>query len=172
MVIEKNFTVAEGDAEAQLTFSKPFRVEVREGQPVGLTTFRQIAPQATPSVAIVMASPERPSFEALSGLVRDAAASPAAGLIITDPVMRVLAVLDMDEMRQEPPGVSVMRLSAALGAGFEPPPGAVGEIDALVYECPVAPSLCPRVYVFQKGQSVPPCPFHKVPRVLRGSQEG
>jgi hypothetical protein len=172
MVIEKNFTIADADITVQPTASKPFRVEVMEGQPVGLTTFQQIAPHPTPSAAIVMTSSRTPPLEALARVVQNAAASPAAGLIITDPAMRVLAVLDMNEVRRGPFKVSVMRLSAALEAGYEPLPGAVEDIGVLVYGCPVDPCPIPLVYVFHKGQPVPPCPLHKVPRVLKGSQEG
>ena len=111
-----------------------------------------------------MTSSRTPSLEALSKVAQNAAAYPAAGLIITDPRMRVLAVLDMNKVRRGLSKISLMRLSAAFGAGYEPLPG-IEDIEVLVYVCPVDPCPSPPIYVFQKGQSVPPCPFHNVPRI-------
>jgi hypothetical protein len=173
MVMEEKFTITGLNSNILPTAAKPFCVEVMGGQPVGLRAFQQELHVGVPSAAILMTSSMTLPLPVLSEVALHAAVAPAVGIIIASPSLKVLGVLDSKEVRSGLSMASINRLSArgfdlsAAPAAYESLLGDVGEIQVLTYGCPVRKCKSPLVFIFQKGQEVPPCLIHNKPRILK-----
>ncbi len=179
MVAEKNFSIVGLDADCSLTASKPFCVQVQRSQPVAVKALKQSLVEGEPSAAIFIVSPRAVPLSALSEAARLVSGTSAVGIIVADADLNTLTVLDprkvlvaVSAASKSHPGVVGFKLQS----GFDNLPGDpeyasdgaisfVAEYSCLSEEDP-SPCPSPHIYIFQKGQEIPPCPIHNVPRTL------
>lgn len=164
--MEKNFIISSVEANILPTKEKPYVVEVISRQPVKLKAFRQEV-AATTVLVLSPGAPSLPSPEIVSRIIKEEATEDV-GIILTNPKLEVVGVIGPRDIRaRTAPRIAESREYGILHVEYERLPGRIKIEGILVYKCPVEGCDSFPVYVFQEGQTVPPCPIHNQPRVCK-----
>lgn len=156
------------------TEGTPFIIEVQQGQPINLKTFRYERPRKSPTATVITVPPSGIvlSLPKLREVLNET--DPAEGIIFVDSRFRVLNVLNRSEVKTELSettrnllSVNGIEIKPSTGnfASYEPLPGRGVDLSPLVYKCPEKDCPSPPIVVFQKGQKIPSCPVHNKPRI-------
>ena len=166
--------VVEGDQDVKPSVEKPFVVVTKAGQPIKLLVYGpgKGAPPApgVRSLGVVVMPQGDVDIEALveRAWVALGGAPDAEGVVLVGSKGGIRGVLSTGDVltaiRERSPTAEIL--------GYEPLPGSDPDVQAsLVYTCPQPGCDSPDVTVYQKGQEVPPCPIHHVPRVPKRDRE-
>lgn len=163
------------------TKGTPFVIEVQQGQPINLKTFRYERPGKSPTATVITVPPRGIvlSLPKLREVLNET--NPAEGIIFVDSKFRVLNVLNRSEVEAELSETTRNLLSGSgieikpstgkfasyepLSGGYESLPRKGVDLSPLVYKCSEKDCSSPPIVVFQKGQEIPPCLVHNKPRI-------
>jgi len=166
--------IAEEGQRVKPSAQKPFVVVIKAGQPIKLLVHRsgKGAPPApgVKSLGIVVMPQGDVDIEALleRAWVALGGAPDAEGVVLVGSKGGIRGVLSTSDVltaiRERSPTSEIL--------GYEPLSGSDPDVQAsLVYTCPQPGCDSPDVTIYQKGQEVPPCPIHHVPRVPKRDRE-
>lgn len=173
IVVHTPHVIEEGQ-NAQPSAEKPFVVVTKASQPVKLLAYQPWAgappPPGVRTAAVIIVSEKKIDVDALREKARSALdeAPDAEGVVLVGSEGEIRGVLSTADVLSGLEGLS----RGLKTAGYEPLPGPDPDVQtSLVYTCPMAGCTSPEVTIYQKGQEVPPCPIHNIPRVPKQSQE-
>lgn len=153
----------------------PFVVLTQAGQPVRLLAHRPFSGQQPPvsarTAALIILMEKTVHIELLERQARIALDNTpdAEGIVLLDTGLQIQGVMATADVLSSASNDWARGLSSL---GYEPLPGPDPDVSASqVYVCPIPGCTSPEVVIQQKGQEVPPCPEHHVPRVLKAPSE-
>jgi len=152
----------------------PFVIVTKDGQPVKLIAHQPWSGESPPAGVKTLAIIVIPEQSIDPDLLREQSeaalenASDAEGVALVKSNGEILGVLSTADilggLEELPRGLNAL--------GYEQLPSSEPYVrTSLVFTCPEPGCCSPDVTLYQKGQEVPSCPIHNIPRIPKQSEE-